>query len=349
LHAREIHPFITYHAARAAAVRGSGSEYLRFDTQQELKLTMALTVLVHVPNAARLATYAELLPGLLPGARLLFTQTRKEAAAYIGEADVIFSWKLPADLFPQARRLCWVQAMGAGVEDLVAAPLPEGCLLTRVEGLFGSYMSEYAFLHMLAHAQKLPEIYANAAQKRWAPFTIGKLGGKRLGVAGSGSIGMEVIRKGKAFDMEVWSLVRAPRSVEGADRVFTMDQAAEFAAGVDYLVSVLPLTPETTGLIDPLAMKEGAVLINMGRGATVNEARLLAAAREGRIEAVLDVFATEPLPESHPFWSTPGITVTPHLSGPSVPAEVADFFAANFRRFVSGEPLVGVVDRQRGY
>ncbi|MDF2629406.1 MAG: putative 2-hydroxyacid dehydrogenase [Symbiobacteriaceae bacterium] len=311
--------------------------------------TMALTVLVHAPNAERLATYAELLPGLLPGARLLFTQTRDEAAAHIHEAEVVFSWKLPADLFAQASRLRWVQAMGAGVEDLVAAPLPKGCLLTRVEGLFGSYMSEYAFLHMLAHAQRLPAIYANAAQKRWAPCTIGKLGGKRLGVAGSGSIGMEVIRKAKAFDMEVWSLVRTARSVTGADRVFTMDQAGEFAAGVDYLVSVLPLTPATIGLIDPLALKQGAVLINMGRGATIDERRLLAAVREGRIEAVLDVFATEPLPEEHPFWSTPGITVTPHLSGPSVPAEVADYFAANFRRFVAAEPLVGLVDRQRGY
>lgn len=310
---------------------------------------MSYTVLVYVPNAARLDAYTELLPDLLPEARLLYCQTRDEVAAVIAEADVLFSWKFPTDLFPLARRLRWVQAQGAGIEDLVGAPLPEGCVLTRVEGLFGGYMSEYAFAHMLAHAQQLRRTYAAQAANRWEPFTIGKLAGKRLGVAGAGSIGMEVVKKGKAFGMEVWSLVRTPREMDGVDQVFTTDRAAEFTAGVDYLVSVLPLTPDTVGLIDPLGMKEGAMLVNMGRGATVHEGRLLEAVKSGRISAALDVFPAEPLPADHPFWQMPGVTVTPHLSGPSVPAEVAEYFAANFRRYVTGQPLVGLVDRERGY
>lgn len=310
-------------------------------------ITLQPTILIYSTNAAH--KYADLLQPLLPEVRLIPCATPAEAADQIATADVLFSWRFPPDLFARAERLRWVQAMGAGIEDLASAPLPEGCLLTRVEGLFGAYMSEYAFAHMLAHAQQLPRIYRNQAERRWEAFTIGKLAGKRLGVAGVGSIGLDVVKRGKAFGMEVWALSRSGRPVQGADRVLTMAEAAAFNAEVDYLVSSLPHTKETVGLIDPRQMKQGALLINMGRGATIDEVALLESVRSGRIQAVLDVFVTEPLPAEHPFWATPGITVTPHLSGPSVPAEVAEYFAANLRRFLAGEPLVGLVDRQRGY
>lgn len=306
-----------------------------------------MTVLIY--HAARAAEYEALLRPLLPDTRLIACTTPEEAARHAAEAEVIFSWRFPPELFRQAGRLRWVQAMGAGVEDLVAAPLPPDCLLTRVEGLFGGYMSEYALAHMLAHAQQLRRLYANQAEQRWEPFFIGKLAGKRLGLAGLGSIGAELARKARAFGMEVWGLARSSRAAEHVDRLFPMEQAAEFTAGADYLVSSLPLTPETVGLIDPRRMREGALLINMGRGATIDEAALLEAVRSGRIQAVLDVFAAEPLAPEHPFWTTPGITVTPHISGPSVPAEVAAYFAANFRQYQSGRPLAGLVDRQRGY
>lgn len=308
---------------------------------------MSQTILIYA--ASRAAEYADLLRPLLPGARLIPCATPEEAARHVAEADILFSWRFPSDLYPRAERLRWVQAMGAGIEDLIAAPLPESVRITRVEGLFGSYMSEYAFAHMLAHTQQLRRGYRNQAEARWEPFRIGKLEGKRLGVAGAGSIGADVARKGKAFGMEVWALVRSERPMENVDRIFLPGEAESFNAGVDYLVSSLPYTPDTVGLIDPLQMKQGALLVNMGRGATIDEGRLLEAVRRGRIEAVLDVFVQEPLPADHPFWSTPGITVTPHLSGPSVPSEVAAYFAANVRRFEAGEPLVGLVNRKRGY
>jgi glyoxylate/hydroxypyruvate reductase len=308
---------------------------------------MSTTVLIY--HTSRAERYADLLRPLLADVRLLPCATPEEAARHVGVADVLFSWKFPTDLFAQARRLRWVQAMGAGVEDLVAAPLPEGCLLTRVEGLFGGYMSEYAFGHMLAHVLRFRHLYAAQDRHEWKPFIAGTLRGKRLGVAGAGSIGAEVARRGKVFGMEVWALARTARPMADVDRVFTQAEVAEFTAGVDFLVSSLPLTPDTVGLIDPLAMKEGALLVNMGRGATIEEERLLEAVRSGRMDAVLDVFVQEPLPADHPYWSTPGITVTPHVSGPSVPDEVAEYFAQNLRRYQAGEPLVGLVDGQRGY
>ncbi|HLN64822.1 MAG TPA: D-2-hydroxyacid dehydrogenase [Symbiobacteriaceae bacterium] len=308
---------------------------------------MSTTVLIY--HTSRAERYADLLRPLLPEARLLPCATPEEAARHVGEAVALFSWRFPTELFARAPRLRWVQAMGAGVEDLVVAPLPAGCLLTRVEGLFGGYMSEYAFGHMLAHVLRFRHLYEAQARHEWAPFMAGTLRGKRLGVAGAGSIGAEVARRGKVFGMEVWALARTARPLADVDRVFAQAEAAEFTAGVDFLVSSLPLTAETVGLIDPLALKEGALLVNIGRGATIDEQRLLEAARSGRIHAVLDVFAQEPLPAEHPFWSTPGITVTPHVSGPSVPEEVAEYFAANLRRYEAGQPLVGLVDRQRGY
>jgi glyoxylate/hydroxypyruvate reductase A len=305
------------------------------------------TILIYHPTRAQ--EYAELLRPMLPNARLLICATPAEAAPLVPEAQVLFSWRFPPALFPQARQLAWVQSMGAGVEDLVAAPVPAGCTVTRVEGLFGSFMSEYAFAHMLAHSQQLPRLQANQQARRWEPFQAGRLAGKRLGVAGAGSIGEAVAGMGKAFGMAVWALVREARPIDGVDRVFLPGEARTFTAGVDYLVSSLPLTPATVGLIDPREMKPGSLLINVGRGATIDEGALLTAVRSGRMQAVLDVFAHEPLPAEHPFWATPGITVTPHISGPSIPAEVAEFFAANYRRFTAGLPLVGLVDRQRGY
>lgn len=308
--------------------------------------------MILIYEATRAATYADLLKRLIPNSAdytLIPCNTREEAARAIGEADILFSWRFPPDLLPRARRLRWIQAMGAGVEDLVAAPVPEGVLVTRVEGLFGAAMSEYAFAHMLAHAQQLPRLYAAQAARRWEPFTAETLWGKRLGVAGVGSIGGAVAARGRAFGMEVWGLARTPGPRAHVDRMFTPAEADVFTAGVDYLVSTLPDTPETRGLIDPEAMKPGALLINVGRGATIDEGAILRAVRSGRIRAVLDVFAVEPLPADHPFWTEPGITVTPHLSGPSRPEEVAAYFAENLRRFEQGEPLRGAVDRERGY
>lgn len=300
-------------------------------------------------QTTRAGEYADRLAALLPDVRLLACATPSEAAAQIKEADILFCWRFPTELYSGAANLHWVQSMGAGVEDLVAAPLPDGCVLTRVEGLFGDYISEYALLHMLAHAQQLNRTHTDQAERRWSPYTIGKLAGKRLGVAGAGSIGQAIARKGKAFGMTVWGLARSDRHLPDFDRTFTPAQVQAFTEGVDYLVSSLPLTPQTIGLIDPAQMKAGALLVNVGRGATIDEAATLKAVREGRIQAVLDVFQREPLPPDHPFWHTPGITVTPHISGPSVPAEVGKYFAANYQRYVSGQPLTGLVDRQRGY
>lgn len=307
----------------------------------------AQTILIY--HTSKAAKYHDLLRPLVPEHRLIPCSTPEEAVRALPEVDILFGWRFPVHLFAQAKRLRWIQAMGAGVEDLTAAPLPEGCLLTRIEGQFGTPMSEYAFAHMLAHAQQLGRLYKAQKERDWHLFFPGRLAGKRLGVAGAGSIGAEVAAKGKAFGMEVWALVRSSRPLPNVDRIFTAAEIVAFTSGVDYLVSSLPLTPATVGLIDPEQMKPGALLINMGRGATIAEEAILRAVRNGGIRAVLDVFQHEPLPPEHPFWDEPGITVTPHMSGLSEPSTVVEFFTANLARYLAGQPLRGLVDQERGY
>ena len=312
---------------------------------------MARVILVYEPKRA--GTYADLLERAIPNPadyRLIPCTSREEAERAIGEAEILFCFRFPADLLQGAHRLRWIQAMAAGVDDLVAAPLPPGVLLTRIEGLFGTPMSEYAFAHMLAHAQQLRRVYAAQAERRWDPFRAETLAGKRLGVAGIGSIGLEVAVRGKAFGMEVWGLARTPGPRPHVDRVFTPDQVREFTAGVDFLVSTLPDTPETHGLIDPEGMKEGALPINVGRGATLDEGALLrgrcAAAASGRC---CDVFTVERAARGPPLLDGAGHHVTPHMSGLNRPDAIAAYSAENLRRFERGEPLRGVVDLARGY
>jgi phosphoglycerate dehydrogenase-like enzyme len=141
--------------------------------------------------------------------------------------------------------------------------------------------------------------------------------------------------------------------VREAERVFRVGQLALALRDADFVVVLVPLTPETTGLVgaDALAaMKSTAWLVNIARGAVVNETALAEALEQRRIAgAVLDVFATEPLPPHHPLWRMDNVVITPHISGPSTPEEIAPVFNDNLARYLAGKPLRHVVDRKRGY
>jgi glyoxylate/hydroxypyruvate reductase len=310
---------------------------------------MPMSVLVYHPS--KTGVYVRLLREQGFEEALLPCRDRAEAEAAMPEAEALFCWRFPPDLLPRARRLRWIQAMGAGVEDLIRAPIPEGAVLTRVEGLFGGYMSEYVLGYILHRTLKIEQAQRLQRAQWWAPYEIERVAGKRVGIAGTGQIGGDIARRCRALGMEVWGLSRSGASPE-ADRSFRSDEILTFAAGVDFLVNVLPLTPETTGLFGAAvfrAMKPGALFLNIGRAATVETGALLESLTSGHLGgAVLDVFDEEPLPAESLLWKVPNLAVTPHVSGPSVPAEVAAYFVANWRRWRRGEPLQGVVDRTRG-
>lgn len=308
-------------------------------------------ILVYTPEQAD--RYPPLLRRALPGARFLFCRSRAEVFRKMPEADVAFGYRIPPEAFATARRLHLIQAASAGVDDLVRAPLPPGVPLCRAVGVFEERMAEYTLAYLLAVSQGVPRILAQQQKRRWAPFVPRYLQGRLLGIAGYGAIGRTIGRRARAFGMRVWGLRRTGGQAPGTERMFGFEDLRAFLAPLDFLVLILPLTPLTRGLIgrrELRAMRRTAWLLNIGRGPVVDEAALLVALDRGRIAgAVLDVFAREPLPRTHPFWRHPKVIVTPHIAGPAFPEREVALLAENLRRLRTGRPLKGLVRRRRGY
>lgn len=259
---------------------------------------------------------------------------------------------LVSGILKDAPRLRWIQSTFAGVDALL--PLPPGeIVLTHVKGVFGPLMSEYVFGYILALQRHLFEMREHQRQGLWREMPYRSLSGMRLGICGTGDIGRHLARTGRHFGMEVWGYRRRILPCTDVDRIFFRDDFPAFLAGSDIVVVILPLTPATRGLFDEKAfsaMKESAILINVGRGGTVSEVDLARAVRGGRIRAaVLDVFETEPLPPGSPIWGLPGIFVTPHQAAFSFAEDITAIFLENYRRFKSGSPLKYLVDPARGY
>lgn len=266
------------------------------------------------------------------------------------------------DLLPQAKRLKWIQSIYAGVEYLVEAGQRRDYILTNARGVFGELMSEYVFGYMLAHEKKIFERFKAQQAKKWDRTESGLLRGKTLGLLGVGSIGAHLAGTAKHFGMTVWGYTRESETSKQVDRYFHPSPQAssagrggiiEFANGLDYLVAVLPRTKDTDKIVnaDLLdALPPHAILINVGRGNAVDEPALAEALEQGRIAgAVLDVTEKEPLPEDHPFWTTPNLLLTFHTSAMSYPEDVARLFAENYRLYIEGKPLKYRVDFEKGY
>lgn len=289
----------------------------------------------------------------LPGS-IAIAASPEEAEEHLLETEVLLSWGFPADLFSRMPKLRWVQSLGAGVEDLVAAPqLPAGVLVTRVVDQFGGPIAEYVFAELLARVRALDRTRAMQNRREWDHFIAGTLAGQTIGVAGLGSIGGEIVRKALAFDMTVYGLSRSERHADTVHCHFTPHAWPEFVSDLDVLVLTLPLTPETRNVVNSSilqAMRSDALLVNVGRGKLVVEDDLIQALNDRQIGgAILDVFEQEPLPPESPLWTLPSVTVTPHISGPSTVQGVGSFFLDNMQRYLDGRELLGSVDREQGY
>jgi phosphoglycerate dehydrogenase-like enzyme len=198
-------------------------------------------------------------------------------------------------------------------------------------------------------------IARDQAARRWTRRVSEPLAGKTLGILGLGAIGQEVARKAAALGLTVIGTRREAAPMPDVSRVLPPEGTPEILAAADFVLLLLPVTPLTRDFMDAgrlAEMRPSAWLLNFGRGELVVDADLVDAVKRGVIAgAVLDVFRTEPLPTEHPFWTTPGITVLPHLGGlhPTRDELVAALFVDNLRRFLDGAPLRHVVDRARGY
>ena len=281
--------------------------------------------------------------------------TEADAALHIAQVEVIYAWKLPPALYGKAKRLRWLQVMGAGVDWALEAPdLRRRVLVTRAPGVFGTWMSEYVLGWCTWVTQRTETYRAMQRARRWDDRVLPeRLRGRTLTLVGIGDIGGEIARVARAVGMHVVGVSRTGRRVPHVDRVHRTNNLHRALSAADFVVLVLPLTPTTRGLIDAAAlaaMRPGAWLLNIGRGPLVDEAALLDALRSKRIAgAILDVFATEPLPADHPLWDLDNAVVTPHIAGPTTPEELAPVFNDNLARWLDGRELLHVVDRKKGY
>jgi glyoxylate/hydroxypyruvate reductase A len=279
-------------------------------------------------------------------------RTADEATRLIADAEVLYAWGLPAPLLASAARLRWIQVMGAGVDRFLVPELPPRVRMTRAP-IFGEWMVEYVLGWCTWVTQRI-ELYRHAQREhRWIAVPPDRLRGKTIALVGLGQIGRALARATARLGMHVVGVGRRPRRVPHVETVYPVGRLRRALARADFVVLALPLTAATRGLIgvaELRAMRPGAWLINIARGAIIDEAALSQALVERRIAgAILDVFASEPLPPDHPLWDLPNTVVTPHIAGPSLPSEIAPLFQENLRRYRTGRRLLHLVERTRGY
>ena len=279
------------------------------------------------------------------------------------QADVILIGEGGAQLFEQVWRMAcrvrWVHTLSAGLDgllfhDLVESPVP----LTNARGVFSDALAEFAIGAVFFFARDFRRLLRSQTAGIWDPFDIVEVRGRTLGLVGYGDIGRAVASRARALGMHVLAMRRRPElSQEDHEvaRVFGTDQKLELFRQSDYVVAVVPLTPQTRGMIGEsefAAMKPDAVLINIGRGPVVDEAALIRVLEQKRIRgAALDVFETEPLPAGHPFYRMDNVLLSPHSADNTRgwKERTMRVFLENFDRFRRGELLVNVVNKKLGY
>ncbi len=261
------------------------------------------------------------------------------------------------EVIARAPDLRWFANGYAGVEGLLIPELVESdIILTNAAGGPRLPIAETVLMYLLIDAKSLVAHLEAQRARRWESKEHRDLQGKTVAILGLGRIGLEIARLCKAMGMRVIGTKRrAEGTLPNVDELFATSRQNECVAQADYVVAIAALTPETAGMVNAAtfdAMKRDAALVNVGRGALVDEAALIAALSEGKIRAAyLDVFTQEPLPPDSPFWTMPNVVVTPHNSPRSERSleYMTAAFVENFGRFCRGEPLENVVDKRAGY
>jgi glyoxylate/hydroxypyruvate reductase A len=264
------------------------------------------------------------------------------------------AWMMPPELATTFPNLEILFCVGAGIDQLDLSQVPESIPVVRmIEPGLADGMVEFVTLAVLALHRDWLAYAAQQRQRKWRPLPVRPSATRRIGVMGLGVLGSAVLEKLRGFGFPCAGWSRSPRDLEGIDCYAGEDALAAFLARTDILVCLLPLTESTRGILDRRlfeALPRGAALINVGRGAHLVQDDLLRALDEERLSAaILDVTDPEPLPPEHPLWTHPRVVLTPHIASETQPETAVDAVLDNIRRHRRGEPLVGLVDRERGY
>lgn len=292
--------------------------------------------------------WVEELAEALPGARVSAWQPGAPAA------DYAVVWKPPQQLLDEQPRLKGIFNVGAGVDAICRLNLPQGVPLVRIDdGGMAVQMAEYVCHALIRHFREFDRCEADTRNGVWRQHETLSRRDFPVGIMGLGVLGERVARAVSLFEYPTLGWSRTPRSIDGVT-CFSGEQGfGEFLGATRVLVNLLPLTPQTENIINRdtlLRLLPGAYVINVARGAHVVDEDLLAAIGSGHVAgATLDVFRTEPLPEDHPFWREPKISITPHTSARTLRADSIAQIAQKIMALEKGEPVAGIVDPAHGY
>ena len=274
-----------------------------------------------------------------------------------GDADVnaLFAFKLPAGVAPRLPGLQLAASVGAGADGIISAPdLPANVRVTRaVEPGLGLSMAQFVAMQILRKFRSLPTMERQHAAREWKRLPVPDARQGTVGIMGLGSIGSVVADVVAALGFNVIGWTRSDARASKVPVFVGERQMDAFLEKCDFLVCLLPITPQTTGLLDRSRLSKlpkGSFVVNVARGGIVSEKDLIGLVNEGHLSgAAFDVFATEPIPPDNPFWAHEKILVTPHIAAQPSVGPVVEQFLENLKRLSSGEPLLNEVDRTLGY
>jgi phosphoglycerate dehydrogenase-like enzyme len=310
------------------------------------------------------ATLEEPPPGIgviADAVELIFADTEESLGEALEGSDVILAWKprsgLLQPVWHRAGAVKWIQSASAGVDRLLFPGLIDShVVVTNARGVFDQAIAEYVLTLLLTFAKGMPGVWDRQGRAEWKPRDTEGLAGKHVLVVGAGPIGRAIGVACQGLGMTVRGVATTSRRRDDVFRVvYGADELPDALSWADYVVDVLPGTPQTRHLFDEKAfgaMRPAARFVNVGRGSTVDEPALVRALQEGRIGgAALDVFEEEPLPKDSPLWTMPNVIVSPHMAGDFAGWREAlvELFVENLQRYLTGRPLKNVVDKGRGY
>ncbi|TAK99118.1 MAG: glyoxylate/hydroxypyruvate reductase A [Rhodospirillaceae bacterium] len=264
------------------------------------------------------------------------------------------AWEPPPDIHKNFPNLQVIFSVGAGIDQFDLTQIPPSIRVVRMvePGIRAGMMEYVVFATLTLHRHILDYIEAKRAA-RWNPIDLVDAAQRRIGVMGLGDLGKGVLTHLKAFGFPLYGWSRSPHHIDGVTCLAGAESLPDFLKNCDILICLLPLTPATRGILSRKifdVLPAGAGLINVGRGGHLRDADLLAALASGQLSgAVLDVFGSEPLPEDHPFWRHPRILMTPHIASMTHVESGGQALLDNIRRHLAGQPMHGLIQRDRGY
>lgn len=304
------------------------------------------------------ADRAKLIMDTIPGTQVTLVRHREVTPKLLQKAEVIFGWPGTVDI-KAAENLRWIHLPSAGADSYTNGDiiLPMQVTLTTSSGVYGMPIAEHVLAMIFSYNRNLQDYAYHKEKSLWKGIgTTRDFFGSTIGVIGLGDIGSEVAKRAKALGARVLAVKRTPSAPpEYVDSLYSTEELDEVLLQADYIVLALPNTAKTKAIINEdrlRKMKTDAFLVNIGRGALIDQEALIKALQNEWIGGVgLDVTTPEPLPENSPLWELPNVIITPHMSGisPTNDRRKFDIFYRNLKHYVAGQQMINVVDLKEGY